>query len=237
MAILLRTSPPILLLLLVICLFAETAEPKKPLVHHPSWTPALEQNFGITKQQFTEMGLGALTTDQYLNVLFWVSDQEKRAKDSVPTNLFSCGRIGSMDQDTRPEAYDTARVYVTASGDANEIISGVRQRLRSMNGTQVVYASDEADLVISLVAMTTKEKSAQYQLGVAISVVVSQPCLWKYGSYSSHYDVIRDQFLQVGSDVQKVVDSIVSSVDTNDLEDQRKINASWKKYVLAPQKK
>jgi len=51
---------------------------------------------------------------------------------------------GESLKDAQPEAYDKVRVYVTASGDADEIISGVRERLRRMNRTDVVYTSDEA---------------------------------------------------------------------------------------------
>ena len=206
------------------------APPQRRGVVHATWSPAAEQNFGLTKQDFVDMGLGALTPEQYGYLLVWMSDREQKAKNSVARPTFTCGRPGASGQDVKPESYDTVRVYVTAIGEANEIISGVRQRLRAMNGTEVVYSSDEADLVVSLVTLQTQSKSG-YPTGVALSVVVSQPCVFKLGTYTSNYDTVENQLLQVGSDVSGVVDSIVSTIDTRDLEEQRKANAAWKKYL------
>jgi len=39
----------------------------------------------------------------------------------------------------------------------------------------------------------------------------------------------------VGYDNQEVINSIVSSVDTEEIEQQRKMNASYKKFILEPQ--
>lgn len=80
-------------------------------------------------------------------------------------------------------------------------------------------------------ALKTTEKSAGYQPGNAISVVISQPCVWKVETYTDNYDTLQDQFVHVGSDISRVADSIVSSIDANDLENQRKINAGLKKFL------
>src|SRR5208337_1111970 len=101
----------------------------------------------------------------------------------------------------------------------------------AMNGTEVVYSSSEADLTVSLVAIKTRAKGANYQTGTAISVLVAKPCLWKQGTYSDHYDTVQDQWVQVGSDDSEVVVSIVSGIDTNDLENQRKLDAAYKKFL------
>lgn len=200
-------------------------------VARPAWTPELEKNYGISEQMFHDMGLGDLTLNQYWNFLTWSHGREENLKDSAPKFVFDCNRPGVSLQDTRPEAYDQVRLFVVASGDASEIISGVRERFRAMNGIDVVYNRDESDLVISLVALQTKAKNAGYQLGVAVSVVVFQPCVWKNGTYTHNYDSMQDQFVQVGSDVSGVVDSIVSSIDTDDVESQRALNAQFKTYL------
>jgi hypothetical protein len=36
---------------------------------HAAWTPALEQNYGVTQKAFQDMGLGMLTNDQEIDVL------------------------------------------------------------------------------------------------------------------------------------------------------------------------
>lgn len=55
-------------------------------------------------------------------------------------------------------------------------------------------------------------------------------------TYTSHYETVEDQFVQVGSDVPTMVNSIVSGIDTDELDGQRKLNASYRKF-LQEQKK
>lgn len=198
---------------------------------HAFWNPVLEKDLGITPQLFHDMGLGMLTQEQEVNLFMWVEQREQQAKDSVPTTSFTCGRTGESFLEAKPESYEKVRVYVNASGSADEIISGIRQRLRAMNGTEVVYNSEEADLTVHIIAMFTREKRAGYQLGSATSVVVTRPCVWKLGTYQNDYDTIQDQFVQVGSEVPALVDAIVSAIDTDSLEPQRKSNAGYKKFL------
>ncbi len=177
------------------------------------------------------MGLDSLTQVQEVRLLTWVAERELQAKAAVPKMTFDCGRQGESFLDAKPESYDRVRVYVDASGGATEVISGVRERLRSMNGTEVVYSSDEADLKVGLIAMQVKSKGG-FETGSSISVVVSRPCVWTMGTNTSHIDSIENQFLQVGSEVNGMVDSIVSDIDTNNLDSQRKLNAAIKKTIL-----
>jgi hypothetical protein len=216
------------------------AHPQKPAQPktdpHASWTPALEKNLGITQQAFHDMGLGMLTQEQEINLFVWVNERERQAKSATAEQTFDCGRQGESFVDAKPESYDRVRVYVDASGDATETISGVRERLRAMTSTEVVYSSNEADLTVSLVAMQTQSKGGQ-QTGSAISVVVSDPCLWNRGTHTTRIANVQNQFVQVGSDVKAMVDAIVSNIDTNDLDPQRKTNAELKKMLLGQRNK
>lgn len=65
-------------------------------------------------------------------------------------------------------------------------------------------------------------------LGNAVSIAVTKPCTWKLREYSNNYDTLQNQWIQVGYDNQEVINSIVSSVDTEEIEQQRKMNASYK---------
>jgi len=177
------------------------------------------------------MGLGNLTQRQVTNLLVWADSQKQQAKNSVVRTTLTCGRPSeSAEDEVKPGAYDNVRVYVKASGDADEIISTIRERLRTMNGTEVVYSSDEADLAVSLLGIKTKSTGG-YENGVAFSVVVTRPCVWKMGTYTSRHDAFADQFVQVGSNNSEVAGSIVSSIDIHDLEDQRMANAATKKLL------
>jgi hypothetical protein len=66
--------------------------------------------------------------------------------------------------------------------------------------------------------------------------VVTQPCTWKLGTYTNNYDMLQDQWVQVGYDDNEVVNSIVATVDADDLERQRKMNAGYKKFIQESKK-
>jgi hypothetical protein len=206
------------------------ARPPQTVITHATWKPYLEAKFGISEQQFKEMGLGSLTEMQEVSLLTWANSREQEAKKSVQMPFFDCGRAGST-LEAKPEDYDKVRVYVRAAGDANEIISGVRERFRTMNGVDTVYSAKEADLTVDLVGVKTKTRGSGYETGTAFSVVVSTPCTYQFGTYTQNYDTVQNQFVQVGSDVPKLIDAIVSSIDTDDLENQRKSNAGMKKFL------
>lgn len=82
-----------------------------------SWSTSLESNFGISRQAFHDMGLGALTENQLTQLLSWEDTREQQARKSIPKSTFTCGRPGEPLLGSRPEAYDKVRVYVKASGD------------------------------------------------------------------------------------------------------------------------
>jgi hypothetical protein len=211
--------------------------PSRKEVDHATWNSALEKDFGITPQSFRDMGLQNLTLEQYVNLFGWILQREDDAKKSVPTQTFNCGRPGESFKDAKPEAYEKVRVYVATSGDDDEVFSAVRERLRTMNGVEIVYSSDEADLKLSLVGVKEKEKNIGYQLGNAISIAVAKPCKWQLGTYATKYDTLQDQYVEVGSDISLVVNSIVSAFDTNNLEDERRANAAYRKLLQDSMKK
>lgn len=226
----------VLLSLALLC-SAEGQNPAKPTrppvavkLVHASWQPAMETDLGITKAAFQEMGLENLTTPQLDQVVLWAANREKQAKDSIQATSFNCGRPSETFPAEKPEAYDHVRVYVTATGKVPEIISGVRERLRSMNGVEAVYTRNEADLEVSLVGLATESK-AGYPTGVAIAIAVTKPCMLKIGTFTADYDDLRGNFIQVGSDTSVVVGSIVSSIDTDAIEAERKNNAGLKKWL------
>jgi hypothetical protein len=209
------------------------SQPQKT-VSHAAWVPGLQSDFDISPKDFREMGLSALTTEQEMSLLVWASGREQKVKESAPS--FESGRPGQKFLDAKPEEYDKVRVYVIANGSADEIISGVRERLRTMNGLEVVYTSDEADLTVNLVAMESKTTGGSH-FGTATSVVVTAPCTYKVGTYTHQHASMLDQFVQVGSDTSVVISSIVSSIDTDALDNQRKANAEYKKYLQDQKKK
>jgi hypothetical protein len=110
------------------------AHPQKPAQPktepHAFWTPALEENYGVTEKSFQDMGLGRLTQEQEVSLIMWASERESQAKAAVVAPIFDCGRPGDPILGAKAEDYEKVRLYISASGSAEEIISGIRQRLR-----------------------------------------------------------------------------------------------------------
>jgi hypothetical protein len=215
---------------------ARKPQPSQKTVDHASWAPGLEGIVGIAEEDFRDMGLAALTKDQELYLLVWASGLEQKGKDSVQVPSFECGRPGQKFQDAKPEEYDKVRVNVEASGSADEVVSGVRERLRMMNGTEVVYNSDEADLTVFLTGMKIHTKGG-IETGVAVAVTVVQPCTWTLGTYTNHYNILKADSVEVGSEPPLLVSSIVSGIDTDVLDNQRKMNAGYRKFLQDQKKK
>ena len=176
------------------------------------------------------MGLSSLTALQFIHLIEWANSREAPAKPSPQISGLRCGRTGITVGSEPASSYDKVRVYVNATGEATEIISGVRERLRGMNGIEVVYDYGVADLQLSLAAITT-ENTNGYKTGVAISYLVEKPCVESVGTMKLHYDDAQGHGIQVGSNTQRVVESIVTKVDTDYFEDQRKLNAFLKKAI------
>lgn len=203
---------------------------KKDPSLYATWTPYVEKNYDITEEKFGDMGLPELTVNQYVNLLLWLQDREQKVKNSVPQQALDCDRPGTPFSSTPPEAYDKVHVNVTASGEATQIISGVRERLRTMDGVEVVYSDDDADLTVSMLAMNLTNVGG-YHTGVAASIDVTQPCAYKVNTSSVPYQMQLDQFMEVGSNISDLVNEIVSTIDTRSLDAQRAQNARYKKML------
>jgi hypothetical protein len=54
---------------------------------------------------------------------------------------------------------------------------------------------------------------------------------------SRHYNVLKADSVEVGSDISLVVSSIVSGIDTDVLDNQRKMNAGYRKFLQDQKKK
>ena len=117
-------------------------------------------------------------------------------------------------------------------GNDAEIVSGVRERLRNMSDIQVVYSQDEADLLLSLLALQAQSISG-HPLGYNVAVVTSRACESRFGDSGYPFKMHEGAYLISGANVHEAVELVVSNLDANDLEDARKTRAAFKKYKEA----
>ena len=169
-----------------------------------------------------------LTPDQVVTLLAWVAQAKADAVDNAKkvSWTISCGRTsGNLDS----AAYEKVRLFIeTVSDNPAEFISGFRQRLRGMSDVELVYTRGEADLIVGILAYQNYSK-ANTPLGYTASVVVLEPCQSHLFGSTTDLDVERDHFMHTGADASNLIESVVTTLDANDIENERKENAELRR--------
>ena len=210
--------------------------PPKPKVELAVWNDNAEKSFGITEKDFKSMGLGKLTADEYTQFLGWViareseseikgMDEGRKAFEST-SSTYSCGP-----DKTNGQSLSKVNLFiVNEENTPSEIMSGLRQRLRNMSDIQIVFDRKEADLVIDVSAFEVKPEGGGRTMGYAAATTVTIPCTWKIGTENGVFGMYQDGFLNTSNSiVAGLVDSIVTTIDSHDIETVRQQNAMWKK--------
>jgi hypothetical protein len=214
---------------------AQTASPprkaSKPGPKMAAWDELLGDTVGLQKQDFGTMGLSKLTQTEYSTLLQWVATSQNLAAEKAKfTQLtsFRCGRpFGKEVAD-----YQKVRIYLDfAKTTPSELSSGIRQRLRAMPDVETVYTEIDSDLIVNIVGFELKD-TAGNPIGFNVSLVTFDPCEWKIGSHAERIAAFRSHYLQSsGRNSQEVVDGIVTTLDSNDIEEKRAQNAATRKFL------
>lgn len=204
--------------------------PAPPKPEMATWSEASEIGLGITKDQFSSMGLSKLTNDEYSAVVGWAINREQNAAASARTQTltYSCGRdVKQADE------YDKVSVYLDIANDTpSELASRIRQSFRAIKDVQVVFSSKEADLKITVIGFELKTVAGNYTTGYAASATVTEPCISKVGTYQSDFETYRTNRLQTsGTNAGELVEAVVTSIDADEIESQRRTNAAFKKLM------
>ena len=129
----------------------------QPKIERVSWSDALQSSFGISKDDFSSMGLSKLTTEQYGYLLKWAYLRESDAREtgkkqgiesSANTRAtYSCG-------DPWADSSVSKLSLVVMGNDKTPpaVLSGILQRLRGFSDVQIVYENKDADLVVHIMA-------------------------------------------------------------------------------------
>jgi hypothetical protein len=247
-ALLIRSLFVVLTLTLPRPAFAQTTsamreKSRQPKVENATWTEQLETYYGISRSDFASMGLTKLTQDEYIKLFTWVYQRASQAKEEGKAEgvaeitrtqtTYSCG----------PKIADsggasTVKLIIDASEEnAPEIMSGVRQRLRAISDVQIVYDKKDADLVVAILGFRSTVGSDQRVVGYAASVTTASPCTSKLGTDEWGIQLERNHILNSsGTDVRVLIEDIVTTLDSKDIEAIRQQHAALKRY-LSEQKK
>lgn len=227
----------------------QTPHPKststKPKVELAVWNENAEKSFGITEGNFKSMGLRKLTLEEYVAVLNWgwtrETQAESRGRDEgrqaveATSSTYSCGPDKNKTDD---QSLSKVNLFIVPNTDTpSEIMSRVRERLRRMSDVQIVFDKKEADLVVEVSGFEAKMRGSNTAVGYTAATIVTVPCTWKIGTQTGIFPMFQDSLLNTSNlNAGDLVESIVTTIDSHDIESVRQQNAMWKKTRLIPNK-
>ncbi|HWY08225.1 MAG TPA: hypothetical protein VNY24_15295 [Candidatus Acidoferrales bacterium] len=212
--------------------------PSRPKVEMAAWSEKEFNDLGITKEAYLSMGLEKLTAAEYKNLLDTLVVRDFIAESKGKTEGRQEAASASLTYSCGPPKLDEASVskvsiFVESSSDTPaELMSGVRQRLRNIPDVQIVFEKHEADLVILVLGFQDILQNGQ-SMGYIAATTVKIPCLSRLGGNDSQFEMYQDGFLQAtaGKSITELVELIVTTLDSKDIEVIRKENAIWKKSL------
>jgi hypothetical protein len=187
------------------------------------WTGEVRSVVGLTKEQFTEAGLGRLTEEEFRRLSLAVYDiRQDAVRNALATQMkYQCGPI--------PENYDRVKVYVEVSkGTASEIASGARQRLASLRDVQIVYGEVESDVGLEFVGAEYMTETG-HTLGHMVAVLAFESCKGSIGDREWPFRMVNGHSIHGGPEASELVNRMVSDIDTEVLENVRKQHAAIKR--------
>jgi hypothetical protein len=211
---------------------AQQPAPKPPRppaeIVRSEWSDTLT-TFGITREVFTTNNMSRLTSGEVIHVAWSIYIQGW--SDALQAVQPACGPQGK-DVDR-----STVKLYVDIPDNApSEIASGIRTRLRAMPDVKIVYAPEDADVDVAILAFEMKPKNSQTTLGYALSLVANRPCVLLLGGRSFNLQSTVSSILETAGNVGEMVEAVTADIDSTVCEKVRKWNESARKEQSASQK-
>jgi len=129
-------------------------------------------------------------------------------------------------------------VFIESSGQSStEVMTEIRQQLRSLSDVQIVYSVTDADAVISIMSYENQTAGYNQSLGYTASIVTSSPCVSRFGTDSWNFRIINNQYLRsFGRDSKSFAQKLVAELDSDDFEPIRQQHAAYLKYLKQEKK-
>jgi len=210
-------------------LAAQTPPPKRAaarpsaVIKHAEWSPSLESLVGLSQEQFRQASLGRLTEDEFASLLTsFYTNEQKMVKNALSAQLSVSCSPGQTD-------FQKVRIFVDVNEKTpSEIASGIRERLRALPDVEIVYDAMDADFGVAVLGLRDQTEAGR-PLGFSLSVVTYDPCKESIGDKDWQVRMVRNHFVNVAPDEAQTIERVVSQIDTDDIEDTRKLHAAINK--------
>lgn len=221
------STKSILILLVVFALVLvasnQTHQQPKPATPKAAWSEDAQAITGLTEAEFRSAGLYKLTPQEFLKLVDAMAiHQSAAATNAVKYQTqYKCGPF-------TPDL-DRVKIYISTSDKTpSEVASGIRQRLRAMPDVTIVYSETDADLGLEIVGMADELVSGRIS-GYTAAVFTYDGCEATLGDTKWPAQMQRNLRLQATGTTNELIESIVTTIDTNDIESVRKTHATIKK--------
>jgi len=230
---------PLLALVLVVALLragpvaaqttpSKTAANKQSVtIKRAEWSPTFEALVGISQQQFRDARLDRLTQNEFDSLFTSIYGAEQKmvqnAHSTQPSITCSPGQT----------EFQKIRVFVEVNDKTPaQIASGIRERLRALPDVEIVYDAMDADFGVSVLGLKDETESGR-PLGFSLSVVTYDPCKESMAGKDWEVHVVRNHFVNIAPNEAQTIDGVVSRIDTDDIEDARKLHDAVRKAKAA----
>jgi hypothetical protein len=167
------------------------------------------------------MGIDKLSPDQATNLLLNITT----ARPS-----FSCYKFYPI---TQKEELKHVHLYVESASDKSaEFVGRLRIHLSAIHDVSLVYSDEDADYVVSVLAMPTHMGARE--AGYVASTVVLQPCVFRASTGIDKGEQIArkivEHYVNVGPEEDGLASIITNDLNAQDFDEIRRAHASTLKY-------
>jgi hypothetical protein len=200
------------------------AETKSRTPEKAVWGEYANTSFGLSREDFAQMGFSKLSYMEFALVLQWAFRVQLRGESQGRSEAYSCG----------PKTVDetsAAKVKVLVENhDSNPsgLMSAIRQRLHAIPDVQIVYDSNDADLIAAVLAHQPTIDGRD--IGYEASILTATPCRSTSADAEQTFNMAANHFQVAGGNVDTVAEVIVTRIDSKDIENIRLQHTSLLKY-------
>ncbi len=203
------------------------ANPKQdvPAVPMAKWDSLMGSYYGMSEQQFDEMGLSKLTADQFEKLRYVFLWRELNAKVDAQEDLLTTTPIAHC---VSIRANDKIRVFVAAPENTDaEFSSALRRNLRAISDVELTYDEESADLGVAIL-LNKSETTNGIVMGHTVAMTTYNICRIGQGENAYLGRLITNTLLYTSDTLGDLVGKVVATVDSKGLEEKRKLQSKIK---------
>jgi hypothetical protein len=198
----------------------KTKAPDTAASAHAAGSSVWQDIFGITREQFHTLGYDTLSQEQGKAIGFWFMTNRP---------ILTCGK--SYDSEDKEGPKYVHPFIEAANTDATAFVGELRSRIAATRDVRLVYSDTDADLIVSVLAMSTTIGGRQS--GYVAAVTVLTPCIYSVpsgmGAGTSRFRRFTDGFVDTGPDAASVLSQVASTLDVSDFDPVRAEHSSMLK--------